>query len=516
MQNVVNNKVSFENYTIEQYKSDLDNYGLDDVWNAILEHCLNNQSSSLLNVENFGELYEIGLAHTNKIEKKEMGKYFTPPDVAKLMSDWLSTLKGENVCDVCCGTGNLILSYLKTINKKELTSLLEHKRIFLYDIDSLALKICLYSIGITYGKEYMKNITVIDGDFLNHKVVLPSNCKVISNPPYYKIKEINDTWENTEVIRQSKEFYSAIMEKIITSSDASVIITPYSFIGGEKFYPLRRKLNDYNGFIVSFDNVPGSIFSGKKHGIFNSNNTNSVRAAITVVENKPNQKGFRVSPLIRFKNSEKEKLLDTKELNEFIPNTYQIVNDTDKAYKKCFVSLVPLLDKWNGLSDEKLKDIVSERKTEYSICVPNSCRYFTVASIKDLKRTGKNTLYFNSEMDRNLSYCIINSSFAYWHWRLYDGGITYPVGLLLNLPIFFNNLTISEKEKLNEIAKEMQSVEEEYLSYKKNAGEMQENIKFPEKYRKQINEILLKVIGKETISADIFNVIHSNSAFNDT
>ena len=239
----------------------------------------------------------------------------------------------------------------------------------------------------------MKNITVIDGDFLNHKVALPSNCKVISNPPYYRIKEINDTWENTEVIRQSKEFYSAIMEKIITSSNASVIITPYSFIGGEKFYPLRRKLNDYNGFIVSFDNVPGSIFSGKKHGIFNSNNTNSVRAAITVVENKPNQKGFRVSPLIRFKNSEKEKLLDTKELNEFIPNTYQIVNDADKAYKKCFVSLVPLLNKWNGLSDEKLKDIVSERKTEYSICVPNSCRYFTVASVKDLKRTGKNTLY---------------------------------------------------------------------------------------------------------------------------
>ena len=75
---------------------------------------------------------------------------------------------------------------------------------------------------------------------------------------------------------------------------------------------------------------------------------------------------------------------------------------------------------------------------------------------------------------------------------------------------------VLSKEKLNEIAKEMQSVEEEYLSYKKNAGEMQENIKFPERYRKQINEILLKVIGKETISADIFNVIHSNSAFNDT
>ena len=286
MQNSAKININFDNYTIEQYKTDLDNYGLEIVWDQLLRYCIDNTPPTILNVDNFGELYEIGLAHTNKIAKKEMGKYFTPSDVAKLMADWLSTLRGENVCDVCCGTGNLILSYLKNLDKKDLYSLLSNKRIFLYDIDSLALKICLYSIGIIYGKEYMKNVTVVDGDFLNRNVVLPANCKVISNPPYYKIKEIDNTWENTDVIKKSKEFYSSIMEKIITQSNASVIITPYSFIGGEKFYPLREKLNNYNGFIVSFDNVPGSIFSGKKHGIFNSNNTNSVRAAITVVENK--------------------------------------------------------------------------------------------------------------------------------------------------------------------------------------------------------------------------------------
>lgn len=522
MQNSAKININFDNYTIEQYKTDLDNYGLENVWDQLLRYCIDNTPPTILNVDNFGELYEIGLAHTNKIAKKEMGKYFTPPDVAKLMANWLSTLQGENVCDVCCGTGNLILSYLKNLDKKDLYSLLNNKRIFLYDIDSLALKICLYSIGIIYGKEYMKNVTVVDGDFLNRNVVLPANCKVISNPPYYKIKEINNTWKNTDVIEKSKEFYSSIMEKIITQSNASVIITPYSFIGGEKFYPLRKKLNNYNGFIVSFDNVPGSIFSGKKHGIFNSNNTNSVRAAITVVENKADKKGFKLSPLIRFKNSEKEELLNTITLGKYVSDTYQIVDDNNKAYYKCFPSLIPLFNNWINKSDECLRDIVAEEKTKYSICVPNSCRYFTVASVKDLKRTGKNTLYFKNEIDRNLSYCLINSSFAYWHWRLYDGGITYPVGLLLNLPIFFNNLSISEKEKLNEIAKEMQSIEENYLSYKKNAGEMQENIKFPEKYRQQVNEVLLKVIGKELtdkkekITSDIFDVIHANSAFDST
>lgn len=508
--------IVFDNYTIEQYKSDLDKYGIYVVWNSLLEHCLHGTSCSLLNTENFGELYEIGLAHTNKIAKKEMGKYFTPQDVADLMSDWFAGLKGKNICDVCCGTGNLILSYLRHIGKKKTITLLKNKRLFLYDVDSLALKICLYSIGILYGKEYMSNVNVIQGDFLNRNISLPDNCKVISNPPYFKIKNIAEDWICTDVLQYSKEFYSAIMEKIIDQSDASVVITPYSFIGGEKFYSLRKKLNQHNGFIVSFDNVPGSIFSGKKHGIFNTNNTNSVRAAITVVENKSNRNGFKISPLIRFKNTEREELLKTSILNQYIPNVYQLVDDQNKAYYKCFTSLIPLREKWERDSNQHLKDIISNAKTKYSLCIPNSCRYFTVAAVKDLHRTGKNTLCFNNETDRNLSYCLLNSSFAYWHWRMYDGGITYPVALLLNIPIFFDRIPIQEKNKLNQIAKEMQSVENKYLAYKKNAGEMQENVKFPDKYRNQINSILLQCLDSTCLDVSIFNIIHANAAFADS
>ena len=41
------------------------------------------------------------------------------------------------------------------------------------------------------------------------------------------------------------------MEKIIKQSVASVIITPYSYIGSTKFYSLRKFMNNYNGFVVS-------------------------------------------------------------------------------------------------------------------------------------------------------------------------------------------------------------------------------------------------------------------------
>ena len=88
------------------------------------------------------------------------------------------------------------------------------------------------------------------------------------------------------------EHYFAFIKKIINQSKSSVIISPYSFLSGNKFYSLRKELNKHNGFFISFDNVPANIF-GKKYDIFNSNKSNSVRATISVIENKPKQNGFR-------------------------------------------------------------------------------------------------------------------------------------------------------------------------------------------------------------------------------
>ena len=35
------------------------------------------------------------------------------------MSKWFQNLEGENICDVGCGTGNLILTYLEMIGKEK-------------------------------------------------------------------------------------------------------------------------------------------------------------------------------------------------------------------------------------------------------------------------------------------------------------------------------------------------------------------------------------------------------------
>lgn len=505
----------YNNYDLNNYIKDIDCYGLKKTWHNILTKTLSKELiSKEFIVDNFGELYEIGLEHENKINKKEMGKYYTPKDVAKIMSNWLLPLPGEKVCDVGCGVGNLIISYLDCLGKDKAYNLIESGNLYLYDKDDIALEICKYSLAIKYGVELLKKINTKNCDFLSNKVKLPKNSKVISNPPYYKIIEYGNDWDITKVIIDSKELYSSFIEKIIKQSVSSVIITPYSFIGSGKFYSLRTLMNNYNGFVVSFDNVPGNIFNGRKHGVFNTNKGNSVRAAITVVENKKNVKGFRFSPLIRFKTEERNLMLNNDYLYNLINDRYQLVNAKRKSYYKCHKELLKVLDLWEEKSNKKMGSLIDSKKG-IKLYVPTTCRYFTVGSKKELIRDGKRIINVKAKENYNYVYCMLNSTFAYWYWRLYDGGINCPLTIINSIPVFYDLFSEKQKETLNKIAEEMQQNEKNYLVYKMNAGKKQENIKFPVEYRDRINKLFFEVLGINE-KTNILNKIHSSSLFEES
>lgn len=502
---------TYELYDLMKYKEDVTTKGLKQTWQNIIHYVLNNETKNkFLYWNNFAELYEIGLALHDKQAKKESGQYYTPDDVALVMSDWFNSQVGENICDVACGTGKLILTYLDLIGKENVINLIRAGKLYLYDLDDIALDICKTILLLKYGKELEPFIHAIHCDFLSKNIVLPENCKVISNPPYAAVNTINSDWDKTDVALNTKELYSMFMEKIITQSKSSVIITPYSFIGGNKFYSLRKIMNNYNGFIVSFDNVPGNIFCGRKHGIFNTNTSNSVRATITVVENKDNFKGFKTTPLIRFKNEERKKLLRTEVLETFINNEYQIVSKEKPMYYKCAKELNDIWNAWQEKNNSCLGNYVSQYGQNI-ISMPNTCRYFTTASNGLMNRNGQIVLNIDDKDVFNYTFCMINSSFAYWFWRLFDGGITYPRGLLLKMPMFYNKLSEEDKQFFREIATEMIESSKKYIVTKNNVG-LQENIKYPREFRDKINRKLLDILGLKNIDEKIFDVIHSNMA----
>ncbi|WP_147616078.1 N-6 DNA methylase [Treponema pectinovorum] len=497
-------------YSIEDYINDVTINGLEYTWKYICEYVLTyGENENLLNIKNFGELYEIGLAVQDKIKKKNNGQYYTPEDVAMVMSEYFNSVTGENICDVACGTGKLILTFLDFIGEEKSKSLIKDGRLYLYDIDGVALNICKTSILLKYGKDLNDKVNCVVGDFLSTKINLPGNCKVISNPPYAAIQQIGLYWEDTKVLKDSKELYSCFMEKIIRNCDSAVIITPYSFISGAKFFSLRTLMNQCSGEIYSFDNVPGNIFCGRKHGIFNTNTSNSVRAAITVLR-KNNCNGFRLTPLIRFKSIERKALLKHNTMETFLSEKRQKISADFPAYYKCFKELQPLYDRIMEKSDNHTLSEIISNDGKYTLSMANTCRYFTSAFSGLIKRNGLIILHFEDEKKFNYAYCLINSSFAYWHWRLFDGGITYPLGLLLKIPVIYNCLTDEDhvffKQTFNEMSKEA----DKFIIRKNNVG-VQENIKYPREYRYKINQRFFKILNIK-VDDSTMNLIHSNMA----
>ncbi|RMA79110.1 N-6 DNA methylase [Metamycoplasma subdolum] len=503
-----------QNYSLDLYIEDVENIGLETTWDYICAFVLQNgEDKKFLTISNFGEMYEIGLAIRDKFLKKKSGQYYTPNDIANVMANWFDECKEENVCDVACGTGKLILTYLEKLGYQKARKLINSGKLYLYDLDHIALKICKTSIAIKYKIDDDSVIHDFYCDFLDPDIHLPRNSKVISNPPYAAIKTIENYWAPTKVLLDTKELYSTFMEKIFNEADSTVIITPFSFISGNKFYSLRKKMCELGyGFVVSFDNVPGNIFYGRKHGIFNTNTSNSVRAAITVMHKNVSRKGYKISHLIRFKNEEREKLLKCEVLEKTLSHEYQIVNEQNTYFRKVQAELEELYNAWIKKSNYKLSDFLSKKDSTYFVDMPNTCRYFTAASCRKLDRTGSLKLNLENEDSLNFLYCLINSSFAYWWWRIYDGGITYPSGLLSKMPIPFNLLSKEDMIFFKEMKEKMCNDEKKYIIKKVNAGIVQENIKFPDHYRNLINERIVKIIGIE-YKQNMFEKVHANQYF---
>ena len=132
------------------------------------------------------------------------------------------------------------------------------------------------------------------------------------------------------------------------------------------------------------------------------------------------------------------------------------------------------------------------------------------ASNFKLNRKNQYEFRFSNYQYYVYAYCIINSSFSYWFWRLYDGGITFSKTLILKLPIFFELLNDSDFIELEIMAKEMFLISKKYITIKNNVG-THENIKFPIEIRNLLNVKLLNILSFIN-EENKLNKIHSNMA----
>lgn len=490
--NITNKK---NEYDFNWYSDSIIKQGMNKTWNAIFSLIaskkINIFEKNIFFVDKLAELYEKGLALADKNDKKKRGQYYTPKDVSNLMAQFLVERKIDNLADVGCGCGNLVIECLNLLHEDSnfnLEKFIKNKHLYLFDSDNIAINIAVLRISALLGFDCSDYINIKCDDFLADSVQLPDNCSVISNPPFSIIKKIKPEWCATDAFLCAKDLYIGFMEKIIKGSKRSVIISPQSFLVGEKFHKFRQFLSKYGGEIFSFDNVPGSIFNERKKGVFNSNSSNAVRAAITVCANE--QIGFHLTHLLRFKNIQRKEVL-TK---EFLRSKLGIGKQDFEVYHplKTTRELEGFVLNIIKNSHTTILDLTETNphnfNEELALYISTSSRYFTVGVKTKLKRNGYFKIYAKNLKCFTILYALINSSYCYMWWRFFDGGILFPKSVLLKTPI--KNEFFNLNYELSSVVRKMILNEQNHLVYKKNAGKLQESVKFPKQYINALNNIL--------------------------
>jgi hypothetical protein len=125
-------------------------------------------------------------------------------------------------------------------------------------------------------------------------------------------------------------------------------------------------------------------------------------------------------------------------------------------------------------------------------------RYFLSAVKRVLDRGHAHRLFFASAADRDRAYVVLNSSLAYWWWRVYEGGITVSKGTLATVPVpeFAPDATLVAA---------LESSEAENIVVKRNAGRPNENVKHPWRLLRDLNRTVAPGFVDELLAT------HANS-----
>lgn len=446
-------------------------------------------------------LYEYSVAKSNSKSRKSNGQFFTPDDVADLMATYSHQFGSGVWLDPCSGIGNLSWHLVAAQPDPEDFLL---KRIILSDKDELALLVARCLLTVSFQNKQDKLFERIKGNFIKFDFLsvadngdydlfnstksldgIPIHDFVIVNPPYLATK-IDSRFETSK----SGDLYSYFLENIIKSSKGFISITPQSFTNAQKFKSLRRLLlNKFSNIkIFTFDNVPANIFKGIKFGSTNSNQANSIRAAIIIA--MPGKGKPQITSLLRWRTSERAYLF--KNIEKFLSNvmlTEDFFPKVSSEYQKLYVDLA---------GAKTLKSIYSPKRTKYPLYIPSAPRYFIPALKKPAKRASQKVLYFPNEENRDYAYMAINSSLLYWWWRVRDGGMTLSLETLTSMPL-------PEFKLKKNIIDELEKSEKTSKVYKQNAGAAQENVKHPKALIDKLNHAVIPEYAKLLVS------LHENS-----
>lgn len=212
--------------------------------------------------DTFGDIYEFLINNYARTSGRLGGVYFTPNTLSTLLSKIANSYidKPKNIYDPTCGTGSLLLEYIKQNSNVE---------VYGQEISPSSYNLCKMNMILHNVKEY--NLTL--GDTLAKPISIYENKFdiILSNPPF------RTKWDSSSISNEDKRFnglstlppndkadYAFILHSLYTLNEngvAAIVVSPGILNRGHEEKLIREYLVKKN-LIDTIILLPNNLFYG--------------------------------------------------------------------------------------------------------------------------------------------------------------------------------------------------------------------------------------------------------------
>lgn len=337
----------------------------------------------------FGDIYEFLINNYARTSGRLSGVYFTPNTLSTLLSKIsnLYVIKPKNIYDPTCGTGSLLIEYIK---------LNQNVEVYGQEISPSSYNLCkmnmiLHNVekyNLTLGDTLMKPISTYESKF----------DIILSNPPF------RTKWDNNSVNDKDKRFnnlsvlppkdkadYAFILHALYTLNEngvATIVVSPGILNRGNEEQAIRKYLVEEN-LIDTIIMMPKDLFYGT-----------SINVCIMVL--RKNKKDNKI--LFIDATSEYNKIGKRSELsNDNMSNILHLVNERKTTEKKSHLAeLTEIIDNSYNLAITSYVKIKKVTKIEQKSKIKESLEEITIKKQELLNKLIIQTKEIDSFIANNL------------------------------------------------------------------------------------------------------------------
>ena len=408
--------------------------------------------------------------------RRKSGVHHTPFDVTRHMAD-LSIEKiqiSDNsipedlvICDLSVGAGAFLLQFARIIANMTQTNVgqILEKHVIGFDIDPSVLQICSLCFHLERGcpnvvsSYHLHRIDSIGQLNSREKIkkriaeMMPSSkgnpTITTGNPPYVRVKSKDYShlgFQSNKCGNLSAYFLEQAIE--VTEIGKVVCqIVPQSILQSEKMSSIRKILHTRCSKIdiEAYGCVPGYMFDQGKIGSNSSTSITQRVAIITAITGEGKTPSLTSTRFIRWGSKERDILFENLEktlIPKQIHSNSELPMLCDETAKEVLLQIMKTNRNMAGIlgSNNRLK-----------LFVPKAVRYFCTAARNDMDRS-QIKLIFSDIASRNMAQVLLNSSFFYWHWRIFGNGFQVSNRDLHRLPVPSEEVQKHHQKAINSMA----------------------------------------------------------------